>query len=272
LVFIFILGIIFLLFLGARILWPKIKTVKNSDSQQDKIVQEFGGICGEDEAYNNKKEESKENKSEEIAIEEEKNSVKTYPIHKNITATLFWVGEKGSDDNDDISNFPSAWDDKWKSHFGGVDSPKKRNGYYPAAFTPKENPFYIALPYNDFDKKGNRKKEIFTLASWTKDRKCADNESYLKNRWVKIEKDGKSAYAQWEDVGPFGENDAAYVFGSEKPDNKENKNAGIDLSPAVYDYLKMNSNEKIDWQFIEFSEVPDGPWKKIITKSQIYWE
>ena len=73
-----------------------------------------------------------------------------YPLHENITATVFWIGEPGSEENGYIPNNSSAWDDLWLQHYGGVDDPSNRNGYFPANFTPKENPFYIALPYNDF--------------------------------------------------------------------------------------------------------------------------
>jgi hypothetical protein len=194
-----------------------------------------------------------------------------YPLHKNISATYFWVGEDASGDNAHISNAPSAWDEDWLKHFGGVDNPKKRNGYFPAGFTPKENPFYVALPYNDFDENGNHKSNILKLASWTESMKCGPEESYCKNRWVKIMKNGKATYAQWEDVGPFKEDDSVYVFGSALPKSKTNDHAGIDVSPAVHDYLGLGDIDKVDWQFVDDDQVPDGPWKKIVTKSQVFW-
>jgi hypothetical protein len=91
----------------------------------------------------------------------------------------------------------------------------------------------------------------------------------LKNRWIVITKDGKTAYAQWEDVGPFGEDDAKYVFGDALPKSKENKNAGLDVSPAVRDYLELEDIDKVDWQFVDEKDVPRGPWKDIITTSQV---
>ncbi|HWY34346.1 MAG TPA: polysaccharide deacetylase family protein, partial [Nitrosopumilaceae archaeon] len=42
-----------------------------------------------------------------------------YPLHQNITATFFWVGEPASSDNQFIDNLSSIWDDKWLAHFGG---------------------------------------------------------------------------------------------------------------------------------------------------------
>jgi hypothetical protein len=197
---------------------------------------------------------------------------KEYFVHKNISVTLFWIGEDASDDNKEISNNSSAWDDYWVKHYGGTDNPEKRNGYLPAKFVPKENPFYFALPYNDFDKKGERKKDIKTVIPWAKDMQLGDPVSYAKNRWIKIIKGDKVAYAQWEDVGPFGENDINYVFGDAEPQSKTNKHAGLDVSPAVRDYLGISEKDIIDWQFVEAGNVPNGPWKKIVTKTNICWK
>lgn len=199
-------------------------------------------------------------------------STSTYPMHANITATVFWAGEEAGDDNGDISNLPSAWDEEWVKHFGGVDKPKKRSGTLPSGFTPKENPFYFALPYNDFDENGKRKKEINSLVPWAGRVAWKDNESVLKNQWIKIIKDDKVVYAQWEDVGPFKEDDAAYVFGTAEPKSKTNKHAGLDVSPAVHDMLGLSDIDTIDWQFVDPDQVPDGPWKTTITSSQINWK
>jgi hypothetical protein len=196
-----------------------------------------------------------------------------YYLHEQISATLFWIGEKADDDNADIPNRRSAWDDSWEQHYGGVDDPEKRDTEYsPSDFTPKENPYYFALPYNDFDEDGERKQEALALVPWGGERTWGARESMLKNRWIKIIKGGRTAYAQWEDVGPFEEDDAAYVFGEAEPKSRENRYAGLDLSPAVNGYLGLDGIDEVDWQFIEEPDVPDGPWKEIITRSQITWK
>lgn len=194
-----------------------------------------------------------------------------YPLHKNISTTYFWVGEEAGKDNKNISNLPSAWDEDWAKHFGGVDDPGKRNGFCPAKFSPKENPFYFALPYNDFNESGKQKNDAVALAMWAKGKKFGAQQSMCKNQWIKITKNGKSAYAQWEDVGPFGEDDKAYVFGNSAPKSKENNRAGLDVSPAVRDYLGLGDIDKTDWQFIDAEDVPSGPWKNVVTTSQVYW-
>lgn len=196
-----------------------------------------------------------------------------YYLHEQISATLFWVGEKANDDNQDIPNSRSAWDDAWQDHYGGFDDPVKRDtDYFPSDFTPRENPYYFALPFNDFDEDGERKPEVQTLVPWSGERTWGTRESMLKNRWIKIISGEKTAYAQWEDVGPFEEDDATYVFGEAEPKSQENKHAGLDLSPAVNGYLGLDGEDAVDWQFIEEQDVPKGPWKEVITRSQITWK
>ena len=70
-----------------------------------------------------------------------------YPLHRDITSTVFWIGEPAASGSP--SNVQSAWDDHWMVHYGGVDDPARRDGSRPGAFAPRENPFYIALPYHD---------------------------------------------------------------------------------------------------------------------------
>ncbi|HET7446362.1 MAG TPA: hypothetical protein VFJ49_00260 [Methyloceanibacter sp.] len=90
----------------------------------------------------------------------------------------------------------------------------------------------------------------------------------LKNRWVEIRYNGRSCYAQWQDVGPSGEDDFAFVFGdADVPLNTFDAEAGLDVSPAVWHRLGMTDNALTEWRFVEESEVPDGPWTEIVTTS-----
>lgn len=181
-----------------------------------------------------------------------------YYLHKNISVTLFWAGEKASEENTNIPNISSAWDDMWMQNYGGIDTPDDRDGYNPSSFIPDENPFYFALPYNDYDINGNKKTDGY----------C---KSTCKNRWIKIVKGDSVAYAQWEDVGPFGENDVDYVFGTSTPQNQINNSAGLDVSPTLRDYLHLNDIDTVSWTFVDEGDVEDGPWKDIVTTSGINW-
>ena len=183
--------------------------------------------------------------------------------HSNIITTYFWVGEKADPDNNFIANKASAWDEKWEQHYGGEDTPNARNGYNPAAFVPKENPFYFALPYSDIDDNGNRKASATNCPNYPamKDQPY----SWCKNAWIAIRANGKVAYAQWQDVGPYQEDDAAYVFGSAAPKNQLDVKAGLDVSPAVHDYLGLGDVSNCDWGFVPASSIPSGPWTQTIT-------
>lgn len=184
--------------------------------------------------------------------------------HNGITATVFWVGEGATDDNDFIHNRSSAWMGDWVEAFGGIDDPDDRCGYRPCGFKPRENTFYFALPYTDYSKDGMRpKSELAHDVPWY-DGGHIPNGSLLKNRWIKITHENKTAYAQWEDVGPFEDDDPAYVFGDAKP--KEAR-AGLDLSPATTDYLGVDGRGVVSWRFVDEGEVPDGPWRDIITRT-----
>ena len=78
---------------------------------------------------------------------------------------------------------------------------------------------------------------------------------------------GITCYAQWQDVGPFENDDSDYVFGTAaQPKNIKGVRAGIDLSPAVRDCLKVGGIADVKWRHVERHEVPDGPWKKTVTK------
>lgn len=198
-----------------------------------------------------------------------------YPLHTNITATVFWIGEDATPDNDFITNAVSTWDEDWLAHFGGVDDPFHRDGYHPVGFTPRENPFYFDLPYDDFTDERERRPNAARVVYWAGERVWGTQESMLKNRWIRVSKGDAVCYGQWEDAGPFLYNDAAYVFGADRPKNREANHAGMDVSPALRDCLHFNGPDNaenmVDWQFLDATDVPDGPWRRIVTTSGVTW-
>jgi len=185
-----------------------------------------------------------------------------YPWKKEIVTTVFWIGEKPTVNNP-VPNRASSWDPNWTKNYGGMDDPDKshRHDFIPVKFTPGQNPFYCALPYNDKAANGHRP-EAPRVVPWFKEAYQGPGVSTCKGRWIAIRKGNKVAYAQWEDAGPFRTDHWQYVFGSERPKPNLNKGAGLDVSPAVRDYLGMNDTDVTDWKFVEFSEVPPGPWSK----------
>lgn len=183
-----------------------------------------------------------------------------FPWKRNIVTTTFWVGEKPTKNNP-VPNHVSSWDMQWAENYGGLDTPDraKRADFLPVDFTPRQNPFYIALPYNDLTKTGY-KPEASQVIPWFKEGPQAHKKSVCKGRWIAIRHKDRVAYAQWEDAGPFRTDHWQYVFGEERPKPNLNKGAGLDVSPAVRDYLGMNDTDVTDWKFVDFAEVPRGPW------------
>jgi len=184
-----------------------------------------------------------------------------FPWKKGIVTTTFWVGEAPTKNNP-VPNHQSSWDMNWAANYGGTDTPdkKERANYMPASFVPQQNPFYVALPYNDLQRSGY-KPEAAQVIPWFKEGPQAPGaKSVLKGRWLAIKYKDKTVYAQWEDCGPFRTDHWQYVFGNERPKPNLNKGAGLDVSPAVRDFLGMADTDVTDWKFVDFSEVPPGPW------------
>lgn len=207
-------------------------------------------------------------------------------MHNGIISTTFWVGEIFDPSAADGSQMISTYDGSWYAHFGGCDgissggckteSRTAANGYFPSSMTPRENPFYLDLPYDDVnDPTGFRNR--CAVIPWANDAgyagHCNDrNFSYMKNRWVKlIGPNGNTCYGQVEDAGPAIYHDSAYVFGSARPASGKFNNAGMDVSPALNGCLGFSEldgqSDKVSWQFV--SSPPAGPWTRVVTTRQV---
>ncbi|MCS7064095.1 MAG: hypothetical protein NZM04_08675 [Methylacidiphilales bacterium] len=189
------------------------------------------------------------------ALENGSDTVRNRGWKKNILTTVFWIGQ-GRVIPTSATNYMSAWDRQWQWNYGGKDDPQNRAGFVPREFAATLNPFYVALPFNDVAYPELARKWVpwwqEGLGRWV---------SQCKGRWVEIRnKKGESCFAQWEDVGPFVTNDAEYVFGTARP--KAKNGVGLDVSPAVRDYLGLTGRDLTDWRFVEAHEVPPGPWIK----------
>lgn len=237
---------------------------------------------------------------------------RAYPKHTGIVSTTFWVGEIFDPKLPDGSQVCSTYDSKWALHWSGVqtgtagsgtdcagsptggcdgipgakgtcstEARTAANGYFPTSskVTPRENPFYLDLPYDDMNDDVGFRDRCKNIP-WAKDdlAHCGDvKNSYMKNRWVKLTGPNKHVcYGQNEDAGPSsGSNyhDAAYVFGSNdaRPANSKFGGAGIDVSPALNGCLGFKDldgdTDKVDWEFVDRIDVPAGPWTKVITIS-----
>lgn len=184
-----------------------------------------------------------------------------YPWKCRIVTTTFWVGESPTRKNP-APNRVSAWDNHWAQRYGGYDDPDSRNrrGYIPARFFPSQNPFYVALPYNDVSRE-HLKPEAALVIPWFKAEFMEEGKSVCHGHWVAIRHGERTVYAQWEDCGPFRTDHWEYVFGNDRPKPNMNKGAGLDVSPAVRDFLGMGDTDITDWRFVNEGDVPFGPWR-----------
>jgi hypothetical protein len=242
-------------------------------------------------------------------------TARTYPLHTKIVATTFWVGELFNDKVSDGSQVCSTYDSAWAYHWSGInkgkiskkadgcagsiwggcdgvsdakgncktEARKEANGYWPTKANPKENPFYLDLPYDDLNDPKAFKNRCADVP-WANDPgyagHCKDESfSYMKNRWVSVTgPNGRTCYGQIEDAGPSHDDlyhDKAYVFGASdsRPAQKQFNRAGMDVSPALNGCLGFKSldgdTDKVSWRFVERADVPAGPWTRLITTSGV---
>lgn len=209
-----------------------------------------------------------------------------YPVHTSIVATTFWVGEVFDPDASDGSQRISAYDDDWLASYGGCDGvvvdgvcgTERRtaaNDYFPTRMTPRQNPFYLDLPFDDVNDPTAAALRA-DVVPWAHDpvwrEKLVDpRTSIMKNRWVALRKDERVCYGQIQDAGPGRYDDARYVFGSDdaRPANTRYNGAGLDVSPALNGCLAFReldgSTDRVDWWFVDDVDVPDGPWRLLVT-------
>ncbi|TQC47007.1 hypothetical protein EEB14_22730 [Rhodococcus sp. WS4] len=216
--------------------------------------------------------------------------VRQYPWHRDIVATTFWVGEIADPSASDGSQVYSTYDANWLVNYGGCDGvveadacrTERRdvsNDFFPTRMTPRQNPFYLDLPFDDIHNTAAFAMRA-DVVPWAEDpgyRGHADdaNFSYMKNRWVELRMGDHTCYGQIEDAGPAVYDDANYVFGAHdaRPANTRFNGAGLDVSPALNGCLGFQDlngrNDRLDWRFVEETDVPDGPWTRIVTTSPV---
>ena len=216
---------------------------------------------------------------------------RAYPWHTGIVSTTFWVGEVFDPTAADGSQVYSTFDAAWQRHYGGCDGKvirgtcrterrTARNGFFPQHMKPHQNPFYLDLPYDDVnDPTGFRQR--CRVIPWASDPgyrgHCSDPAfSYLKDRWVKIiGPNRRTCYGQIEDAGPGKYHDSRYVFGAgnKRPANRRYGGAGADVSPALNGCLGFREldgdTDRISWRFVDAVGVPNGPWRRIVTKTPV---
>ncbi|TXR51682.1 hypothetical protein [Quadrisphaera setariae] len=210
-----------------------------------------------------------------------------YPLHTGVVATTFWVGEVFDPDAPDGSQVLSAYDDHWLASYGGCDgvvvdgvcTTERRtaaNGYFPTSMAPRQNPFYLDLPFDDVNDPTAAAQRA-DVVPWAREPRYAaaladPGRSLMKDRWVAVRKDGRTCYGQVQDAGPGEYADARYVFGDGdvRPANRRYNGAGMDVSPALNGCLGFaeldGEDDVVDWWFVDDADVPPGPWTRLVTR------
>lgn len=214
----------------------------------------------------------------------------TYPWHTDIVATSFWIGEIFDPYASDGSQLFSTYDSKWYDNYGGCDGVviddtcqtdrrTAANDFFPVGMTPRQNPFYLDLPVDDINND-----TVFadrdSVIPWAGEAPYSDHQgdrrfSYMKNRWVELRSGDNVCFGQIQDAGPAVYDDVAYVFGTDdrRPVNTRFNGAGLDVSPALtgcLDFAEVNGTDNVvSWRFVEEEDVPEGPWTRIVTTSQV---
>jgi hypothetical protein len=140
---------------------------------------------------------------------------------------------------------------------------------------PRENPFYLDLPFDDVNDPAAFARRA-AVVPWAGDPGYAGHASdrqfsYMKNRWVKLMRDGETCYGQIEDAGPGEYDDYQYVFGTggRRPASRQYNGAGLDVSPALTGCLGFSElngdDDRVDWMFVDSADVPQGPWTRVVT-------
>lgn len=213
-----------------------------------------------------------------------------YPWHSRIVSTTFWVGEIFDPNAADGSQVYSTYNSAWMESYGGCDgvlianvcqteARTSANDYFPSQLAPRENPFYLDLPFDDINNTSAfaTREQVIPWAGQASYAGSAGDHtvSLMKNRWIRIRANGQTCYGQIEDAGPGEYHDSAYVFGRHdaQPANRKFNGAGMDVSPALNGCLRFTNvngeNDTVDWQFVEASDVPGGPWTRIMTTSGV---
>ncbi len=205
-------------------------------------------------------------------------AARTYPVHTGVPASVFHVGVEAPGQGVDAQSVSSGWDRAWAEHYGGCDglgpvgtscrsdlADRRPPDWFPVALVPKENPYYVGLPYNDLTHPSDR-----GAVPWARDPGYAEHLrdpgfSLIKNRWVQVTGANGSCYAQVEDTGP-GPSDPDYVLRGAAPRHTP----ALNLSPALARCIGVSDPTAVtdvDWAFVD--RPPPGPWTAVVTSRQV---
>ena len=120
------------------------------------------------------------------------------------------------------------------------------NDFFPTQMTPKQNPFYLDLPVIDRS---------------------------LKNRWVQLQKDGVPVMARSRTPVRRSTTTPPTSSATPVPRTPGSTAPASTSRPALNGCLGFSqlngASDRVDWRFVEQSDVPAGPWTRIITTNPV---
>jgi hypothetical protein len=203
-------------------------------------------------------------------------ATRTYPLHRAVPASVFRIGAVVPREGVDGQSLQSGWDRDWARHYGGCDgfgpvglwcasdlTDRTGPDWFPVGMVPKENPYYVGLPYNDLLDISGR-----GAIPWARDPGYAEHLgderfSLVKNRWVQVTGPAGTCSGQVEDTG-LG-TDPGYVLGAAAPQ----RTPAINLSPALAGCVGITDASAVtavDWAFVD--RPAPGPWTVVVTRRQ----
>lgn len=181
-------------------------------------------------------------------------------LHTDIKTTFVQGGAPAGEYDQGQTNQQARWYDDWAEHLCTIDLDGSRQLRQHGC----DNLYYFALPCSDIGKDGDWSQAMIDKSPWTQ---IKTDESPFKNQWIRVDYQGKSIYAQWEDTGPYYQYDCDYVFGEQRPKQEHAHSpalSALDLSPRSFADLTGGDLDigeiQASWQFVPANQVPDGPW------------
>ena len=86
----------------------------------------------------------------------------------------------------------------------------------------------------------------------------------IRDKWIEVRYQGRYAFCQISDCGPYSSTDAAFVFGDRnaRPAPHALNQAGLDIWPTVAAYLGITDGLSVtSWKWCDDRDVPQGPWR-----------
>ena len=163
-----------------------------------------------------------------------------YPWKTNIVTTVFWIGEQPTANNPVPNNekFLGCELDLQLRRLRQPGCLESRATTSRSLSSRGRIRFMCALPYNDVTH-GQFKPEAALVIPWFKQSYTEPGQIGLQGSLARDPQRQSVCYAQWEDCGPFRTDHFQYVFQNERPKPNLNRGAGLDVSPAVRDYLGL---------------------------------